>query len=148
MGLYATTFVVCLASAVFPIVSAEAYLLAVSAMLPSGAVAPLVLLSALGQMGGKAALYLAGRGVIRLPFPRHEAKVAEWRGKLESRRSASHALVFVSAFAGLPPFYAISILAGVLRYSPAGFLVWGFTGRLLRFGVVVAFPQVLKGLWA
>lgn len=146
-GLYITTFAVCLVSAVVPVVNAEAYLLAVSALIPPSAVVPVVMLSAVGQMIGKTGLYLAGRGLFRLPA-RYDAKIGELRAKLEQRKGRTDVLLFVSAFSGFPPFYALSILAGALRFSFGEFLVWGLVGRILRFAVVVLFPQAVKELMA
>jgi membrane protein YqaA with SNARE-associated domain len=147
-GLYVTTFVVCLVSAVVPLVHSETYLLAVSALTPPSAVVPVALLAAAGQMAGKTALYFVGRGALRLPVRRHEAKIEEWRARLERRKGRSDVLIFVSALGGFPPFYIVSVLAGVLRFSLREFLVWGSLGRSLRFGVVFAFPQLVKGLLA
>jgi membrane protein YqaA with SNARE-associated domain len=55
------------------------------------------------------------------------------------------ALVFASASVGLPPFYIMSVAAGAARMNLAWFIVLGSLGRLIRFGVIVAVPQFVKG---
>ena len=46
-------------------------------------------------------------------------------------------VVFVSGALGIPPFYGVSIAAGVLRIRIPTFVLLGFFGRALRFGVLV-----------
>lgn len=145
-GIYVATFIIALVSGLVPVVNAEAYLLLVSAILPPGAVLPVVLLAASGQMIAKLALYLTGKGALRLPLRRWDEKIEAWRTRIETRKGRADVLIFVSAFVGLPPFYVLSIVAGILRFRLAEFVVWGFVGRSLRFGVVVLFPQFVKGL--
>jgi membrane protein YqaA with SNARE-associated domain len=53
------------------------------------------------------------------------------------------ALVFTSALTGLPPFYAVSVAAGMLGFRPGPFLAAGLAGRLLRFGAVFALPGLV-----
>jgi membrane protein YqaA with SNARE-associated domain len=136
-GLYAATFLVSLGSAVFPVVSLEACLFAAALAAPRGLL-PLVLLCTTGDMLGKGLLYLAGTGAIRLPLRRNSARLERLRQRLEASESRGATLIFASAFAGVPPFYLLSLLAGALHLQPAAFALWGSLGRALRFGVVVA----------
>jgi membrane protein YqaA with SNARE-associated domain len=146
LGLYVATYVVCLVSAVVPVVNAEAYLLGVGALASREALVPLVLLSALGQMSGKACLYLSGRGVLRLPLARRRARLQELHARLTQHPRSTGAVLFASALVGLPPFYATSIVAGMLRARPAAFLVLGFVGRALRFAGFLALPDLVRSL--
>lgn len=145
-GVYAATFLVALVSGLVPLVSLEAYLLLVSALLAPTAILPITLLAAAGQMIGKVALYLAGQGVLRMPLRRWDAKMEAWRGRIEARRGRADILIFVSATSGFPPFYVLSIVAGMLRFRLTEFVAWGFLGRGIRFGICVLFPQLVKGL--
>ncbi len=43
----------------------------------------------------------------------------------------------------LPPFYVVSVAAGLLGFRPGPFFLAGFAGRLLRFGAVFALPALL-----
>ncbi len=148
LGLYAATYAVSVVSAVFPVVSAEVYLIGVGATLSGDALVPVVLLTALGQMTGKAGLYAGGRGLLRLGPGKSQGAVERLHARVLERRGSTGALLFVSAFLGLPPFYVLSIVAGMLRVHFASFLVLGFVGRALRFALVILMPQLVGGPWA
>ncbi len=142
---YLLTFVWSFVSGFVPLVNTEAYLLSVSALSPSSSLLPIVVSSTTGQMCAKLLLFLAGRGAIRLPLGRYQEKVEKVRASLAQREGGTDVALFLSAFTGLPPFYAVSILAGMLRIRVAHFLVPGFLGRLARFTLVFLFPQLVKG---
>jgi membrane protein YqaA with SNARE-associated domain len=138
------TFLYCVGSAVIPVMHAEAYLVAVSALSPPGVAWGLVVAATAGQMLGKVAMYYAGRGALRLPFERLRARLAAAAAKVEGRRNVGSALIFISAASGLPPFYVISVAAGMLRVPLLSFMVFGAAGRFVRFAVAVFLPQFLK----
>ena len=138
------TFAYCIASGVIPVFHAEAYLITMSALLPPAFGPPLVLAATAGQMIAKSAMYLAGRGVVRLPgerMHRFVAKAEEWG---RNRPGVEGSLVFVSASTGFPPFYVTSIACGMLKVPFLPFFSLGFLGRLVRFTVAVLIPQLLK----
>jgi membrane protein YqaA with SNARE-associated domain len=146
-GLFLSTFLVCFASGFVPLVNAEVYLLSVSAVSPPGTVTSLVVASTLGQMSSKVIVYFAGRGVLKLPLsPHYEKKLAEVRERMEKHRTREGLLIFVSALSGVPPFYVVSVVAGLLKFDVVRFFSLGSTGRLLRFTVIVAFPQLAKSM--
>jgi membrane protein YqaA with SNARE-associated domain len=142
---YLATFVVSFVSGFVPIVNTEAYLLSVSALSSVPAV-PVVLLSTAGQMSAKLLLYLGGRGLVKLPLGRPGQKLDKVRAELERRRGKTDALIFASAFLGFPPFYAVTVLAGVVQVPLLDFLLPSTAGRLLRFASVFLFPQLVKRL--
>jgi membrane protein YqaA with SNARE-associated domain len=144
LGLPLATFVYCVVSGFVPVVNAELFLVGVAAVASRESLPLVVLMAAAGQMTAKSGMYLGGRGVVRLPKGKRQEdlhalqeRVARWRSK--------DLLVFVSAAVGLPPFFATSILAGTLRFPFVRFLLAGFLGRLVRFGVFVAVPAA--GRW-
>jgi membrane protein YqaA with SNARE-associated domain len=53
-------------------------------------------------------------------------------------------LYAASAVVGIPPFYVTTVAAGAVGMNFAFFLVVGFIGRLIRFALVVALPQMAK----
>ena len=53
--------------------------------------------------------------------------------------------MFVSASSGFPPFYVVSIAAGMLTFPLLPFIVFGFAGRLIRFAVAVFLPHFRSG---
>ena len=103
------TFAYCVASAMIPLFHAEAYLLAVSAVAPSGMAVPLVLAATAGQMLGKAGMYGVGRGAVRLPWERTKRWIAQAEAWSQRRPSVGGSLVFVSAATGLPALYILSV---------------------------------------
>ncbi|MCG8557144.1 MAG: hypothetical protein MJD61_17935 [Proteobacteria bacterium] len=145
-GLVAGTLLVCLVSGFVPVVNAELFLIAVSAYAEPTMLAPVLLSATLGQMLAKSTMYLGGLGVVELPKGKFAERVRRLRTRMESWQGAPIGLVFVSASTGLPPFYVVSVMAGGLGVGFARFFALGFAGRLLRFGIFLAFPQLLKSL--
>lgn len=146
-GVLSGTVVVCFISGFIPVVNAELFLLLVAAMIPKTMFFPVLLLATIGQMTAKSFIYLAGKGVIRLPIKKLEQGISRMEERMETWESGIGTFMFVSAFSGFPPFYLSTFAAGALRLRFNYFLVSGFSGRLLRFGVVMFFPQLFKELF-
>jgi hypothetical protein len=125
VSVWTATLAASFLSGFLPLVNIEAYLLGAAALLPG--VSPLVVVvpAALGQMAAKAILFLGGRGLVSLPSSFRDRALAA-ASRLGPRRRSAPALVFSSALTGLPPFYVVSVAAG-----------------LLRFGAVFALPRLL-----
>ena len=145
-GLVAGTFLFSLAGALVPVLNAEIYLAAVAAFAPPAQLVPVVLAATLGQVLGKVPFYLAGRGLLRLPMGRYEARVEEYRGRFERSRWAVDAALFSSASWGVPPFLIGPYLAGFFDVSFLRFLAWSLFGRALRFALIVVVPVAAKAL--
>ena len=139
------TYAYCVGSGLIPVMNAEVYLLAVSAASSPATILPLILAAGFGQMTAKSAMYLAGRGVLSLPFGKHQERLDATSRKLSNSKLGPGGFIFVSGFTGLPPFYVVSILAGTLRIPFFVFFIPGTVGRLVRFAILVLFPQVAKG---
>lgn len=140
------TYFYCVGSGFIPVMNAEAYLLVVSATSSPATIVPLILAAGLGQMTAKSIMYLAGRGVLSLNFGRYQERLDATSQKLSKSKLGPGGFIFVSGFAGLPPFYVISILAGTLRIPFLVFFLPGGAGRLARFAILVLFPQAVKSL--
>lgn len=142
------TFAVCVASAIIPVVNAELYLIAASALATPGVAWMLVIAGALGQMVGKSLMYYAGVGALQLPSERLQRMVAQVRERYQGTGATGSTLgtgvILLSATVGLPPFYVVSIACGLLRIPFLQFFVLGLLGRLVRFGVMVLAPQLVK----
>lgn len=145
------TFAICVLSAIVPFVNAELYLIGASAAVRPGVAWMLVIAAALGQMAGKSVMYYAGVGALALPGDRLRRMVAQVRERYEGAGATGTTLgtgvILLSAGVGLPPFYVVSIACGLLRIPFMQFFVLGLAGRLVRFGVIVLAPQLLK-IWA
>jgi membrane protein YqaA with SNARE-associated domain len=130
-----------------PVVNAEIYLVTVSALSSKSAVIYLVFISSSGQMVAKSIMYLTGRGSLKLPFKMRNGKLEEVQKKFSKWENKTYLFIFISASTGFPPFYFVSILAGMLKLNFKMFLIFGFIGRALRFSLVILFPQLLKGIF-
>jgi len=134
-------------SAIVPWVNAEIIVLSLPAVAGSPAsLAGLVIVATVGQMAGKCIVYWAARSGGRLPSPRVSAHLERWQARLVSGRSSPLALVLFSSVVGVPPFYVMTLLAGLLKVSFPRYLAAGTVGRLVRFGSLVLVPQALAGL--
>jgi membrane protein YqaA with SNARE-associated domain len=148
-GTFLATFGVCLVSAIVPVVNAELYLLAASALAPRGFAVSLVLAASLGQMAGKVAMYYAGRGALRIRWQRLQRMVAaveeRYRRGPADKQSVGGLVIFASSAVGIPPLYVVSIAAGMFRVPLPLFFFVGLAGRIVRFGLIVLVPQLFKG---
>jgi membrane protein YqaA with SNARE-associated domain len=141
LWLVAGTYLYCVASGFVFFINAEIFLLAVAAASPPAAAVPLVVAAVLGQMTAKSGMYLAGRGVLSLPFGRKQRRLEAAGRRLQASRIGPGGFTFLSASVGLPPFYVVSILAGTLRIPFLVFFLPGTAGRLIRFGILAFSPQ-------
>jgi membrane protein YqaA with SNARE-associated domain len=145
-GLLTASFVVALISALFPPVNVEIFLLGVAAVAKPAALPAVVVASALGQMAGKIVFYFAGRGFVKLPLGRYQAKFDEWSVRLGRSQRGVDLVMFSSSLWGVPPFLVVPYLAGLFRLRLSRFIVLGLVGRLLRFSAVVALPAIVRAL--
>ena len=141
--LLVSTFFYSAGAAVAAFMALEAYL-AVAAADQTYPSVVLAAVAAVGQVAGKLLWYWAGAGTTRLPWlrsklesPRIEAAMTRWRGRTEGRPVYTGLVLLTSAFAGLPPFMVMSVVAGVLRVRMWLFVSTGLVGRFLRFWIVL-----------
>lgn len=144
LAVWLTTFGVAVASAMIPVINIEIYLLGASALAPPAMVIPLIVAASLGQVIGKIGLFYAGTGALKLPGKRLKAALEKMNTQIQERPNMGNALVFVSATAGLPPFYLVTLAAGAARMNLPMFLAVSLVGRLIRFTVVVMVPQLAR----
>ncbi len=159
MIVLAGSFLYCLVASVAIVLPAEAYLL--GAALASD-VSPIWLAAAGagGQVAGKMLFYLTGRGALDMARLRGRAAV---RGRWPARMAAVErwcarntwgpsAVTAVSAFAGVPPYAVVSVLAGTVGMRWWLFAAVSLLGRFLRFWLLVLAPGLLPagllGAWA
>jgi membrane protein YqaA with SNARE-associated domain len=146
-ALYLTSFLISLTSGFIPLVSTELYVLSVSALAPGHQHVGVALMAALGQITAKTVIFLAGAGAADLTRLRHSDRIVKVRGWLERHRQYLVFVIFLSALAGLPPFYLVSVAAGAMRTPLAVFIPVSFLGRFLRFLVLVELPGVVSWWW-
>jgi len=145
-GVYVTTLVVSLVAGFIPLDIMEVFLASVAAVTPRSQALPIVALAALGQMTGKTIIFLAASGVLKLSLKKRSDKLQRIQEKIASWKYGIGALVLVSAAVGIPPFYWVTIAAGAARLNLPFYIAAGYAGRFVRFGLVVFFPHLIKGL--
>jgi membrane protein YqaA with SNARE-associated domain len=134
LGIYAATLVAGVLSGLVPIVNSELYL--IGAVLVTGDTPTALVLAgilAVGQMAAKAVLYQIARGSVKTGTGRFARGLEKAKSKIERWRTKPLMVAFVSSVTGLPPFYLVSLVAGLLEIRFVTFLWIGLTGRLIRF---------------
>jgi membrane protein YqaA with SNARE-associated domain len=138
-------------SAVAPVANAEAYIVASQMTALAGAV-PIAVGVGIGQMVGKLLLFLGvrrGRQFALFRRRRHEGKPRQ-AGPTATRVRALLArlldlvgqkrwglpIVLLAAVVGIPPLYAVALLAGATRMPVLGFALVVLVGRITRFVLV------------
>lgn len=145
-GLITASFLVGVISALFPPVNIEVFLFGAGAIAKPASLPAVVVSASLGQMLGKIGFYFAGRGFMKLPLGRHQAKFDEWSVRLGRSQRGVDLVMFSSSLWGVPPFLVVPYLAGLFKLSFQRFLLLGMVGRLIRFSVVVSVPALVKAL--
>jgi membrane protein YqaA with SNARE-associated domain len=145
LGLYAGTLVVCFLAGLIPLINAEVYLVGISiwAVKRPEQLPAIVILAALGQMIAKVILYYAGMGMFELPKGKWRDRIERARKYLDRWQKQPYLVYAASASLGLPPLYLTTFAAGAMRINFSLFCLIGFTGRVLRFAVLVAIPWIV-----
>lgn len=147
IGVFGGTYVICLISGFIPLVNAELFLIWISLMIPKTEYIPILLLATAGQMTAKILMFLSGKGVIHISKKRYEKKIGQIQAKMKKWESKIDFFIFLSAFTGFPPLYVVSVLCGMTKVNIIRFFITATLGRLLRFGIVMYFPQLFKQLF-
>jgi membrane protein YqaA with SNARE-associated domain len=145
-------------SALVPLINAEAYVVASQMSALAGPI-PVAIGIAIGQSIGKVLLFLGVRRGKQFPFVRRErnrlrnAQVGPVRQRFRRAVAALLALigrerwglpiVLLAAVTGIPPLYAVALLAGATRMRLGWFSLTVLVGRLARFVLVVQGVGVL-----
>jgi membrane protein YqaA with SNARE-associated domain len=148
-------------SAVVPVVNAEAYIVTSQMTALAGAV-PIAIGVGIGQMVGKLLLFLGvRRGREFAIFRRRRAEgrrrpVGPTRAWLRAFTARlldlvgqtrwGLPIVLLAAVVGIPPLYAVALLAGATRMPVLGFALTVLVGRVARF-VLVATGSVGLHNW-
>lgn len=145
LGLPGAALVIGFIAGMFPLVSIELFLLAVSYKLDSPEILPLlVILGAIGHQIAKTVCFFAGVGALeRGPMKK---RVDKLRVKIEKWNRYPRVFLLLGAGFGIPPLYVIAFIAEPLmglRFVP--FTAICMFGRLVRYAVIAAFPWVALG---
>ena len=148
-------------SAIIPVVNAEVYVL-VSQVSAVAGVVPVAVGVAIGQTIGKCLLFLGVRRGRQFRFVREHRKTTrtEPRGRL---RQAWHdalqvllhlvgtkrwglPITLLAAVVGIPPLYAVALLAGATTMKLRYFAPVVLVGRITRF-LLVAYGVAILPFW-
>ena len=97
-----------------------------------------------GHVAGKMLWYALGRLGSRVTQPSLRRWIDRARAVAERHPRLGVGVVAASASVSLPPFHLMAIAAGIVRAPILPFFLVAFAGRLLRFGVLAAFPSLLR----
>ncbi len=143
--LSAIYFGLAVVSALVPWVNAEVLMLSAIPLAGSRTkLAWLVALVTLGQMTGKSAMYWISRRSTERSGAASAKAVLRLRDLFVRRPGAALGITLISAIAGVPPFYAVSIAAGALRVAFGPFVAIGTLGRLIHFTLVAFIPDLVR----
>ena len=145
-GTWLTTLVVALLSGLIPLINIEAYPLAVAALTPA-APWPVILMTTLGQMMAKTILHQAGHHGIRPRTNRLRKRLDRAESAMRRNARGPDAVVLTSALTGFPPFFGVSVMAGVLAIPLGRFLLVATPPRLARFTIVFFAPRLVQNLF-
>lgn len=138
-------------SAVVPVANAEVYVVASQVSAVAGLV-PVAIGIGIGQTVGKVLLFQAVRQGKRSRFVRHRRSrpprrpPGRWRAHAAAALAALLRLVgtkrwglpvvLLAAVVGIPPLYAVALLAGATRMPTGWFALTVLVGRVTRFVLV------------
>ncbi|GGS38936.1 MULTISPECIES: hypothetical protein [Actinokineospora] len=156
---------VAVGSALIPFLNLELFVVGLAMQRPDIPWALMAAVVAVGHVTGKLFYYYAARGSIHLPRFMHRRekvmtdrrlrwqlrtkRIRGWVSWLREKCEAHPHWMFgtysVSAVAGLPPFMAMTVLAGLVRMKVTAFLSAGIAGRFVRFSLLAASPAMFHG---
>lgn len=133
-------FSVCVAGGAVPFLNADLFVVAIASVVRPSQLPWVIVVATAGQVLGKALTYVAaGRLVSRR---RAQSGILE---VLRRTGAAGDALIFVSALASVPPFFAVSLAAGAAEFGLLRFVLAASAGRAIRTAVFVSVPGLLRG---
>lgn len=133
-------------SGIVPTGMAEALAVGIGLVAAPHVAVPMWVAFTLGHVTAKLPWYWLGARADRAVGERAVEWIARARGLLARRPGYGAGLLFVSAVASVPPFHLSAIAAGLVRLSPLPFVALCLLGRLIRFGVLIASPGLLRAL--
>lgn len=146
-GIYVAMFAVGVISGVFFLVNSEVTLTALALLRPSWPeVILLAVITAAGQTVTHATLFQTARGLAKIGGkrrPRLEAKIARAHQVIAKWQKSELLLIASAATIGLPPMAIVALVAGALEVRFRTFVTLGFTGRVLRFTLLVVIARAI-----
>ena len=127
-----------------PLSPIEPVLVAVGVVAPRWLLLPLVLLAAASHMATKTLVFYGGQKLEKAFKGRSRERFDAARARLTGKPALQRGTLFLSSVVGFPPFYIVTALCGTLKMPLREFLILGTTGRIIRFGVLMLLPQLVR----
>jgi membrane protein YqaA with SNARE-associated domain len=131
-------FGVCVAGGAVPFLNADLFVVAVATVARPSQLPWLIAVATAGQVLGKVLTYAAAERLVNRRRP--SSQILE---KLRRTGVKGDVLIFASALASVPPFFAVSLAAGAAQFGMLRFALSATAGRAIRTGVLAAVPGLL-----
>lgn len=139
----ASIAMLCIVGGALPFTPMEAMVVGVAVTVRPALVLPVIVVATVAQMAAKLLVFAGGRAGRTTLGPRRQALVDVASQRLSGRRTLRLTTTFLSAVAGLPPFYAVTVAYGALRLPMSEYLITGTAGRTLRLAVMILAGRML-----
>jgi membrane protein YqaA with SNARE-associated domain len=143
-GLYGATLVIAFVAGMFPLVSIEVFLFGLSAKgAEVRALVVLIGIAAVGHQIAKTVTYYVGAGVFELPRGKMRERIEAAKAQIDRWNKRPRLIMAIAATTGLPPLVVLGYIASpLMRMGIKTFTAISFTGRVLRYGTLVAVAQL------
>ncbi len=132
---------------IVPIGAAEVTALAIGLVAPRWLALAMCVVFTLTHVAAKLPWYWLGAHAERVSGGRSDRYLQRARQLLAARPQYGGGLLLVSAILSVPPFHLAAIAAGLVQMRVVPFVTTCLAGRLLRFGLLVTAPQLLRPLF-
>lgn len=140
LGIYGATFILCMLSGLIFVIQAEVVVVWATLVADDiGAAIVIGVLAGIAQVLIKIPFYFITRKITHAS-PRLEARMARARVRLAKWTSRPLLVTFLASSVGIPPYTAVSLIAGPLEIPFRKYLAVSFAGRILRFLVIALTP--------
>lgn len=143
VAILASIALLCAVGGLLPFTPMEAIVVGIAVSVRPALVVPVIIVATITQMAAKVVVFAGGRSARAALGSRRQALVDAARERLSGRRSLRVGTTFVSAVAGLPPFYAVTVAYGALRLPFAEYMITGTFGRTLRLAALIIMGRML-----
>lgn len=140
---YGVVGLTCWLTGYIPLISTEIILAGIGLNSPLFHLIPLAFVGALCQTFAKIHIYFISHYFVYFLKFKSKRKLIRLKYQFKSREKVSYSLLFTSALIGLPPYYLLNILCGLLNTGLASFCLLGFMGMFIRFYCCLAFPKLI-----
>jgi len=145
---YLFTAVTCFITGYIPFISTEIILAGLGLIISTEHIIPLAIIGAIMQAVAKVNLYFISHKIVYVLKYKSKRKLIKLKQKYKSHSKLSASIIFTSALTGLPPYYFVNLLCGILNTGWLQFASLGFIGMFIRFSFCLACPKVILQIFS